>query len=206
MAICDVYRPEPVRDKVADLDYSNAVSSVEGMTNFARIVRARPDLELRALAMGQQVAQCLGDTSLAEYCRAKAEEDYHAGNMDDAEYARYQLARMDIAELIPLMNMPGHMGWHVAARLAEWAFHAPDAMLLGRAVERLSDSSGVDTSMVDPHLEYVLADASHVYLLTKKYQEQRLQAAMMRAKPEFRQRAAMDLCRMYLKVNYGSAA
>lgn len=206
MAICDVYRPESVPDQVAELDFASAVSSVEGMTNFASIIRNKPDLELRALAMGQQVAQCLGDASLAEYCRSKAEQDYHAASLNDAEYARYQLARMDIAELIPLMNMPGHMGWHVAARLAEFAYHAPDAMLLGRAVERLADHRGVDTRMVDPHLEYVLADASYVYLMTQKYQESRLQAAMMRAKPEFRQRAALDLCRMYLKINYGDAA
>lgn len=199
----DVRRAEPLSDT---LDYTGAVSSIDGMLRFARDVQAADELDMRALAMARQVAECLHDEKLAGWCKRKAEEQYHAGNASDPEYARYQLARMDIAELIPLMRLPGHMGWHVAARLAEFAFHEPDIDLLERAVDRLRDSTGVNIEMVDPQLEYVLADAALYYRIKGQYQEARLKAALMRAKPIFRQRAALDLCRMYLGVHYGEAA
>ena len=194
--------PAPARE----VNHLAASSTVQGMIEYANRICAADELDMRELAMGRQIADCLGSPDLADWCKRKAEEHYHAGNASDPEYARYQLARMDIAELIPLMRLPGHMGWHVAARLAEFAFKEPDIDLLERAVDRLRDSTGVNIEMVDPQLEYVLADAALYYRIKGQYQEARLKAALMRAKPIFRQRAALDLCRMYLGIHFGEAA
>lgn len=203
MDSCQLQRAESVSDA---LDYSSALGSIDGMNRFARAIREAPALALRDLAMGRQVAECLGSAELAAWCAQQAERQYHAGSADDPEYARYQLARMDIAELIPLMELKGHMGWHVAARLAEFAFKQPDAALLDRCVHRLYDFSGVDPNMVDPQLEAIIADASLAYLLTGKPQSRRLGEAIMRAAPEFRQRAMLDLGRLYMNIHYGEAA
>lgn len=200
---CNVQRAESVPDA---LDYAAALDSVQGMNAFARAIREAPQLALRDLAMGRQVAECLGSPELAAWCATQAERVYRVGSSDDPEYARYQLARMDIAELIPLMDLPGHMGWHVAARLAEFAFKQPDTALLDRCVHRLYDFAGVDPKMVDPQLEAIIADASLAYLLTGKTQSRRLGEAIMRAAPEFRQRAMLDLGRLYMNINYGEAA
>lgn len=206
----DVRGAEPLSNA---LDYSNALASIDGMNRFASALREAPRVSLRDLAMGRQVAECLGSSELASWCQYKAEQ-YHVGNTDDPEYARYQLARMDIAELIPLMKLPGHMGWHVACRLAEFAFHQSDVKLLERAVTRMSDVTGVDESLVDPQLEFTIADISYHYLMLRaprdqglsQEQKDRLRKAMMRTTQVFRQRAALDLSRLYLNINYGDAA
>lgn len=182
------------------------------MMEYAQWLQAQPQQALRELAMGRQMADCLGSPELARWCKQQAERQYHVARLNDPEYARYHLARMDIAELIPIMNAKGHMGWHVAARLAEFAFHQPDLSLLERAVNRLCDFEGVDPNIVDPQLEYVLADVSYNYLLLRAEtkgrmtmeQKERLSRAIMRTGPIFRQRAALDLCRMYLGINYGN--
>src|SRR5690242_13321596 len=106
MDSCQLQRAQPVPDA---LDYADALGSVEGMVNFARQLRGARARSLRDLAMGRQVAECLGSGELADWCRERAETEYHVASMDDLDYARYQLARMDIAELIPLMAMRGHM-------------------------------------------------------------------------------------------------
>lgn len=203
MDSCQLQWAESVPDA---LGYTGALGSIDGMNAFARAIREAPSLALRDLAMGRQVAECLGNADLAEWCSQQAERQYHKGSVADPEYARYQLARMDIAELIPLMDLKGHMGWHIAARLAEFAFKQPDVALLDRCVHRLYDFTGVDPAMVDPQLEAIIADSALAYLLTGKPQHRRLGDAIMRAAPEFRQRAMLDLGRLYLNIHFGEAA
>lgn len=194
-------------DAVAiQLDYGAALASVDGMNAFARAIRSAPEVALRDLAMGRQIAECLGNSELAAWCAQRAESIYHASGKDDPEYARYQLARMDIAELIPLMALKGHMGWHIAARLAEFAFHQGDAALLDRCIHRLYDFAGVDPDIVDPQLEAIIADSALAYLITRKPQTERLGKALMRTAPRFRQRAMLDLGRLFMDIHYGEAA
>lgn len=182
------------------ISYADAINSHMGLRRFAAEFDYSPSPTLRHIAFSRQIAEMLDNPQMRQYCT------YHADQAlpgDEYECALQALARLDKQAMSVWMKLPGHIGWHTAARQATLCYMDQDAPGLDAAVLRLHDYYGVDTSIVDATWEIDWASMRFHALTQGQWQQDKRRESLMRLTDEMLGRAMLDIAYEDWRITYG---
>lgn len=190
------HRAEPLRIEVA----TTALSSIGDLRAYAHDFPYPIFPDWRSLAFTRQVADMLDHTRLRQFCEYHATE--HSPN-DEYEGALQSLALGHKEEVGGWMNLPGHIGWHCAARYKTYCYMARDKEGLDKALMRLYNYYGVDNALADVVWEISLAEMEMHVLTHGEWQHDKRQEALSRLSPEMLGRAMLDIGYEDWGITYG---
>lgn len=182
-----------------------ASSSIPGMHEYVATLPRDGSQGVRELAFARQMAESVGDVHLMAYIITTCKRRTAADRREEA-YLTLANYSGDPAELEPLLDLPGHLGWHCAARCGEAAYLASDRRRTDKAFQRLQHFEDVDGKYVSAAWEITLLGMCLNHLQTGDWQINRGAAAIRSLGGVhdglMQQRAALDWHRLTLHQQY----